>query len=60
MSLLLIPVCCLHLSLIAGVNSGDEVITTPFTLLQPVTLYVMGAKPVFVDDPKTFNIDRKN
>jgi FlaA1/EpsC-like NDP-sugar epimerase/RimJ/RimL family protein N-acetyltransferase len=50
----------LHLSLIvAGVNSGDEVITTPFTFTATANVICnLGAKPVFVDiDPRTFNID---
>jgi len=50
----------LHLSLIiAGVNSGDEVITTPFTFTATANVLCnVGAKPVFVDiNPKTFNID---
>lgn len=52
----------LHLALIAaGIKSGDEVITTPFTFAATsnVILHV-GAKPIFVDiDKKTFNIDTK-
>ena len=50
----------LHLSLIAaGVGSGDEVITTPFTFAATANVIVhVGAKPVFVDVQKdTFNID---
>jgi perosamine synthetase len=50
----------LHLALLAaGVNSGDEVITTPFTFAATgnSVLYV-GAKPVFVDiDKETYNIN---
>lgn len=50
----------LHLTMIAaGINGGDEVITTPFSFIASANsiLYV-GAKPVFVDiDHKTFNID---
>ena len=52
----------LHLALLAaGVNSGDEVITTPFTFAATgnSVLYV-GAKPVFVDiDKETYNINPK-
>lgn len=50
----------LHVSLLAaGVKSGDEVITSPFSFVASANsiLYV-GAKPVFVDiDPVTLNID---
>ncbi len=50
----------LHCTMIAaGVDSGDEVITTPFSFVASANcaLYV-GAKPVFVDiDPQTLNID---
>lgn len=50
----------LHLCLItAGIKSGDEVITTPFTFTATANVICnLGAKPVFVDiNPKTFNID---
>ncbi|HAM88657.1 MAG: Pleiotropic regulatory protein [Candidatus Falkowbacteria bacterium GW2011_GWC2_38_22] len=42
-----------------GIKSGDEVITTPYTMIATIQGAVQcGAKPVFVDiDPKTFNID---
>src|SRR6201998_780353 len=50
----------LHLALLAaGMGSGDEVITVPFTFVASVAavLYA-GAKPVLVDiDPHTFTID---
>ena len=49
-----------HLGLIcAGVQAGDEVITTPFTWISTVwALSYVGAKPVFVDiDPQTHCID---
>lgn len=50
----------LHLALLAaGVNPGDEVITTPFTFIATVeAVSHVGADPVFVDiDPATFNLD---
>ncbi len=53
----------LHSALIAAdVKPGDEVITTPFTVLVDSSVAViMGAKPVFADiDPDTHNIDPKS
>ncbi len=50
----------LHLSLVAcGVNSGDEVITTPMTFVATVNVIVhQGAIPVFADIlPNSFHID---
>src|SRR6267142_616956 len=50
----------LHLALLAaGIGSGDEVITVPFTFVASVAaVHYSGAKTVFVDiDPRTFTID---
>lgn len=50
----------LHLALLAaGVQRGDEVITTPHTFIATVSaIDYCGAKPVFVDiDPASFTID---
>ena len=50
----------LFLCLLAlGIQSGDEVITTPFTFISSATSIMMaGARPVFVDiDPTSLNID---
>jgi perosamine synthetase len=43
----------------AGVEPGDEVITTPFSFIATVNpILFVGAKPVLVDiDPQTFNIN---
>ncbi len=50
----------LHLALLgAGVQAGDEVITTPNTFVATAeAISYIGAKPVFVDiNPRTANID---
>jgi len=50
----------LHLCLRAmGIQSGDEVITTPFSFVASANCALFeGAKPVFVDiDPATWNVD---
>lgn len=50
----------LHAALIAhGINSGDEVITSPFSFIATANAVRMaGATPIFVDiDKNTFNID---
>jgi len=50
----------LHLSIItAGIQPGDEVITTPMTFCASINSIIhSGATPVLVDiDPKTLNID---
>jgi dTDP-4-amino-4,6-dideoxygalactose transaminase len=52
----------LHLALLAaGVGTGDEVITVPFTFVATVSAVdYTGAKAVFVDiDPVTFTMDPK-
>ncbi len=50
----------LHCAMIAaGVEPGDEVVTTPFSFVASANAALfVGAKPVFVDiDPQTLNID---
>ena len=43
----------------AGVQDGDEVITTPYSFIATINpILMLGAKPILVDiDAKTFNID---
>ena len=53
----------LHTALLSlGINSSDEVITTPMTFVATVNAIIMtGAKPVLVDiDRKTFNINHED
>ncbi len=50
----------IHAALFAtGIQTGDEVITTPFSFIATINPIIMlGAKPVLVDiDRETFNID---
>jgi dTDP-4-amino-4,6-dideoxygalactose transaminase len=50
----------LHLALLAaGVGTGDEVITVPFTFVASVAAIIYaGARPVLVDiDPRSFTMD---
>lgn len=44
-----------------GVQTGDEVITTPFSFIATSeTIALLGAKPVYVDiDPATHNLDSR-
>jgi dTDP-4-amino-4,6-dideoxygalactose transaminase len=47
---------CMHL---VGVESGDEVITSPYSFVASANCAIyMGATPVFADiDPRTYNLD---
>ncbi len=50
----------LHLAVkLAGIEAGDEVITTPFSFVASTNCFLYeGATPVFVDvDPQTLNMD---
>ena len=50
----------LHVALLAaGIEKGDEVITSPFTFIASAnSVLYTGARPVFIDiDPATFNLN---